>query len=100
MLLFTSGHFWGDNGVRVTMFWKLGVAVNTLASAGFKVGIMVEMSTTEAIDDGIGVSVLDGSVADADGKDTTWVIWGVEQEAQTTVMRHNRNVEIFFIIAS
>ena len=60
---------------------------------------MFEMSTTEGIDDGIGVSVLDSSVADADGKGTLWVIWGFEQETQITVTRHNRKVEIFFIIA-
>ena len=57
MLAFTSGHCCGETGVRVTLFGKLGVAVNTLASAGFKVGVMVEMSTTEGLDDGIDVSV-------------------------------------------
>ena len=57
------------------------------------------MSTTEGIDDGIGVSVLDGTVTDADGKDTTCLIWGVEQETQVTAMKHNRKVEILFTIA-
>jgi hypothetical protein len=57
------------------------------------------MSTTDGIGEGMGVSVLAGSVADTDGKDTTCVTWEVEQETQMTITRHNRNVKKFFIIA-
>ena len=38
-------------------------------------------------------------MADSDGNDTTCVIGGVEQEIQIAMTRHNREVEIFFIIA-
>ena len=99
ILVFTSGHCWGDADVCVTVFRKSGVAVNTLASKGFNGGVCVGMSTTEGTGEGIGVLVLDGSVTDADGKDTFGVVWGVEQETQTMVIRHNRKAEVLFSIA-
>jgi hypothetical protein len=72
------------------MCCKSGVAVKTLASTGCNAGVCVGSSTTEGMDDGMGVSVFDGRVDDADGKEICWLVWGVEQETQTMVIEQNR----------